>query len=114
MGATSKHFAAAELQCRCGCGHNGCAQALVDALEAFRAAVGLPVIVDSGYRCPEHNIRVAGHTAEDMETVARTIPAIKGIGRSDHGGFLHMDVRQSPGQWCYAANGQQCAYYPPA
>ena len=60
MGAISEHFPDTELQCHCGCGVNDCTQALVDALEAFRAAVGHPVIVDCAYRCPAHNRAVGG------------------------------------------------------
>ncbi len=104
----------------------------MDALEAFRAAVGKPVIINSGYRCPIHNaavggapnsqhmlgeaadIRVTGMTAGQLEAIARTIPAIKGIGRADHQQYLHIDVRSSPEIvcWCYTMNGATESYYP--
>ena len=130
MGAISEHFPDTELQCHCGCGVNDCTQALVDALEAFRAAVGHPVIVDCAYRCPAHNkvvggvefsrhvlgqaadVKVSGMTAADLEMIARGIPSIKGIGRADAQGYLHLDVRPDPAQWCYNAQGRQIAYYP--
>ncbi len=131
MGATSPHFSEKELACP-HCGVNGCQQALVDALEAFRAAVGMPVIIDSAYRCPEHNaavggalssqhlfglaadIRVNGKSAADLESIARAIPAIKGIGRSTPPmTYLHIDVRNTPAEWCYDTSGKQQAYYPP-
>lgn len=134
MGATSEHFSNAEMACRCGCGANECVPELLAALEAFRTAVGAPVIVNSGYRCPAHNaavggakasqhvlgraadVRVKGRTPAELEAVARTVPAIKGIGRDDHKGFVHLDVRETPSlvSWCYGTNGQQCPYYPPA
>ncbi len=130
MGATSENFKNEEMACP-HCGINGAQQALVDALEAFRAAVGMPVIIDSAYRCPVHNaavggaarsehmlglaadIRVPGKTAADLESIARTIPAIKGIGRSTPPmTYLHMDVRNTEAAWTYDASGKQQAYYP--
>jgi uncharacterized protein YcbK (DUF882 family) len=132
MGATGPHFSDTELACR-HCGVNACAQVLVDALEAFRARVDRPVLVNSAYRCPEHNaqaggagksehvaglaadIRVAGMTAAELEDVARQIPAIRGIGRDDHHDYVHIDVRPTPtvARWCYAVDGKWCGYYPP-
>ena len=132
MGATGPHFCDAELGCP-HCGENKCAKKLVDALEAFRAALGKPVLVDSAYRCRAHNaavggapdsehmrglaadIRVNGMTAAEMEAVARGIPSIRGIGRADRQGYVHVDVRPTPtlARWCYTADGKWCAYYPP-
>ncbi len=138
--ASSEHFSDDELQCQgtecgpefIGCHIIGTTQALVDALEAFRAAVGKPVIINSGYRCPVHNaavggapnsqhmlgeaadIRVTGMTAGQLEAYARTIPAIKGIGRADHAQYLHIDVRSSPTviAWTYGMDGRTEPYYP--
>ncbi len=128
--ASSEHFSDAELACA-HCGKNETTQALVDALEAFRAAVGKPVLINSAYRCPIHNaavggapnsqhmlgeaadIRVTGMTAGQLEAIARTIPAIKGIGRAPHQGYVHIDVRQSPEvvAWCYDMDGKTIPYY---
>ena len=142
MGASSPHFSDDELRCRgtnCSangtrpCGVNGCQQGLVDALEAFRALVGKPVVIDSAYRCEKHNaqaggagksehveglaadVRVNGMTAAQLESVARGIPAIRGIGRADHQRYVHIDVRPTPtlAQWCYSPDGRWCSYYPP-
>ncbi len=81
MGATSAHFSDEELQChgtKCGplgtgCRVNGCTEALVTALEAFRTEAmkhmffilapgeAFPgVIVNDAYRCPQHNAEVGG------------------------------------------------------
>lgn len=89
------------------------------------------VTLNDAYRCPDHNsstpnaakssehmlgqaadVRVSGLSAAELETIARTIPAIKGIGRADVQNYLHVDVRQLPGQWCYTATGASCKYYP--
>jgi hypothetical protein len=148
MGLTSKHFAEHELACRC-CGVNGMNQAALDVAEALRARLcgiqekDVPVDVRSGFRCAERNaaeggargsqhllgnaldISVKGMTAAELEIAARSIPEIHGIGRSDPGGYLHIDVRPLlPGQkiaeWCYQLhfNGKQwierqIPYYPP-
>jgi len=132
MGAASPHFSDAELACH-HCGVNECKQSLVDALEAFRAIVGKAVIVSSAYRCPQHNaeaggadrsehveglaadIRVAEMSPADMETAARRVPAIRGIGRNDHQQYIHVDVRPTLtlARWCYSPNGKWCGYYPP-
>lgn len=132
MGATGPHFSDAELACH-HCGANECTQALVDALEAFRALTGKPVIVSSGYRCRKHNaeaggvgksqhveglaadIRVEGLTAVELEAAARKIHAIRGIGRNDHRQYVHIDVRPTLtlARWCYSPDGTWCGYYAP-
>ena len=132
MGATGPHFSDAELRCKCGCGTNGCTQSLVDALEAFRAIAGKPVRITSAYRCPDHNkaiggakgsqhlkglaadIKVTGMTAAQLEQIALQTPGIRGIGRDDHNGFLHIDTRENKAHWCYDSSGRQCTYYAPA
>ena len=131
MGATGPNFSEAEMACH-HCGVNKCTQALVDALEAFRALAGRPVIVNSAYRCAKYNaqvggaaksqhvaglaadIRIAGMTAVQLEALAQRIAAIRGIGRSDQGQYIHIDVRRSPAlaRWCYGTDGKWCRYYP--
>ena len=131
MGATSEHFSDAELQCHCGCGVNDCTQALVEVLEAFRAVVGQPVTVDDAYRCPAHNaaihgashsehvqgiaadITVADKTAVELEAIAKTIPAIHGIGRDDFRNYVHIDTRPTSVEWCYNRAGAWVHYFPP-
>ena len=126
------HFSEAELACRgrnC-CGRtNGCKPELLTALEDLRALIGRPITVMSAYRCREHNaliggakksqhvegiaadIRVEGISVAALEAMARKVEAFKGIGRDDHGGYVHVDVRATPAQWCYEKSGKQCAYY---
>lgn len=83
---------------------------LAAAFEALRAAVGLPLVVLSGYRTPVHNRMVGGapdsqHVqgraldllppkgwhAIQLAAVARRIPQIRGLGV--YSGFVHIDVR---------------------
>lgn len=142
--ATSQHFGDAELAChgkKCGLERTGChvnlvQQSLLDALEAFRAEVGKPVLVDDAFRCAVHNaevggmshsehlqgiaadIRVDGMTAAELEAVAVKIPAIRGLGRDDFDQYLHIDTRQIPYRWCYehdltTKKVSVVLYYPP-
>jgi uncharacterized protein YcbK (DUF882 family) len=86
---------------------------LATAFEALRAAVGLPLVVQSAYRTPAHNRAVGGapHSqhvqgrALDLAppdgwspiallAVAQDIPAIRGLGLYDS--FIHIDVRPAP------------------
>jgi uncharacterized protein YcbK (DUF882 family) len=130
MGATSAHFTAAELACS-HCGVNNCTTELVTALEALRSRVGHPVHILSGYRCPIHNaavggvpasqhllgtaadVTVPGMTTAALESAAAQCHEIRGIGRDDHRGFVHVDVRRLPARWCYTAAGKDTAWYPP-
>lgn len=127
---TSVHYADTELRCP-HCLVNGCKQRLLDALEAFRAIAGKPVLINSAYRCAVHNkavggaprsqhvqgiaadIYVKGMTAAQLEAVARQVLAIKGIGRADFQSYLHLDLRKTRAEWCYGKDGKQVAYYPP-
>lgn len=127
---TSKHFTDKELACH-HCGVNACTQELVDALELLRMRAGLPVIVDSAYRCPAHNastpnaaknsqhqegtaadIKIPSLTAIQMYKVALTVPdfAAGGIGVAEHQGYIHVDVRPKVARWCYDIHGKSCAW----
>lgn len=125
----SAHFTDTELACH-HCGVNACTQELVDALEALRVSVGVPIQLDDAYRCPVHNaavggvphsqhelgmaadIKIQGMTPPRMYQAALRIPAFAngGIGVAEHGGYIHVDVRAVKARWCYGANGQQCAW----
>jgi len=135
----SEHFKDSELACK-HCGRNLVTKTLLEALEAFRSAVGKPVTVNSAYRCPEHNkavggapnsqhvlgqaadVSVKGKTPSELEAIARKIPEIRGIGRADHHGYIHIDVRHLDTPklatdyrflWCYDESNKQTAYYAP-
>jgi uncharacterized protein YcbK (DUF882 family) len=125
----SEHFSESELACP-HCGVNGVQKPLLVVLEAFRAAVGQPVTVNSAYRCPAHNaavggvlnsehvqgiaadIRVTGMSAAQLYDVAQTIPEITGLGRADVQKYVHIDTRRLPARWCYNAGGAWVSWYP--
>jgi len=55
----TEHFNLDEFRCPC-CGKVEIAYVIPYLLERIRLWVGQPVIVTSGYRCPEHNASVGG------------------------------------------------------
>lgn len=125
----SAHFTDKELACR-HCGVNGCQQELVDALEALRVLVGVPIVVNDAYRCPVHNSEVGGvpdsehvrgiaadivihgMTAMQMYESAKQIPAFRngGIGLAAAQNYIHVDTRKVLARWCYNAQGAWCAW----
>jgi len=59
MGDLSPHFSRKEFECR-GCGRLVLDDNLLDGLEALRKLAGVPVVVNAGYRCRQHNQEVGG------------------------------------------------------
>lgn len=109
----SPHFVEREFACK-HCGAARVSPHLVQHLERLRAAVGRPLHVVSGYRCPTHNRAVGGASrsrhlmgdAADLAfgyaTVAQAEAAgFTGIGR--RGPYaVHVDVRPGrPARWSY-------------
>lgn len=117
MGDISVHFYRHEFVCHC-CGAFQLDEKLLEGLEALRSIANAPVVVLCGYRCPEHNRRVAGRPgsqhllgkAADIriarmglqamyELAVRVAPfANGGIGVYDRD-FLHVDVRAQKARW---------------
>ena len=64
MAKDTAHFKVKEFACKCGCGlgrkEGELDQRVVDMAETIREALGVPVKVNSGCRCPEHNRRSKG------------------------------------------------------
>ncbi len=64
MSQLTPHFSLEEAQCPCGCvmppDIQKKAQAMAHIAEVVRAELGVPMIVDSWYRCPKHNVEVGG------------------------------------------------------
>jgi len=55
----SPHFQSSEFSCKC-CGETKINIELILALEKLRVLVNRPIIITSGYRCPQHNVEVGG------------------------------------------------------
>ena len=108
--AIAPHFTYRELACRC-CGSLHIEPKLLLALEWVRCALDCPLIITSGYRCPQHNLEIGSKnasqhrlgTAADIakpktsflhiyDTV-RHIPIIGGLGIYPQNNFFHIDVR---------------------
>ncbi len=55
-----QYFTENELKCKCGCGQLEYSSTLLDLLDEVRAEFGKPIIVNSCYRCSEHNNKIGG------------------------------------------------------
>lgn len=112
----SEHFDASEFACKCGCHglHNGADinPRLVQVLERARKIVEKPLVISSGYRCPNHNDAVGGvsnsqHTLGNAADVLFDNPPVlamaaeyagaDGIGIYEWG--CHIDVRGEKALW---------------
>ena len=89
---------------------------LVDVLDRTRERLGVPITVNSGYRCPEHNAEVGGvsdsqhvlGTAADITYDGIDIDRLAeiaeecgadGIGKYYYQDFVHIDVRGYAARW---------------
>lgn len=120
-----RYFKVEEFACRCGCGRNGIRSDFVSWLDGVRHELGAPMIVTSGYRCPEHNARVSTTGAEGPHTTGYAADfaasgamalriaeialrhGVRGLGlnqRGAHGSrFVHLDriTAGRPTVWTY-------------
>src|SRR5690554_4446602 len=116
------HFTLAEMECpHCRrLPEGGISQELLERLEALRARIGMPIQVNSGYRCPEHNRAVGGApksqhmlgTAADIAVAGMDPP---GLYVAAHGAgfrglflyntFVHVDVRPQIAAGDYRTRG---------
>jgi uncharacterized protein YcbK (DUF882 family) len=72
------HFVLREFQCRC-CGCVKLSPGLLERLEDLREALGRPIIVTSGYRCPAHN-RAVGGAARSLHMAGRAADVTAALG----------------------------------
>lgn len=118
MTKLSEHFDESEMRCPC-CNKVVVRHELIDRLEQlYRKMNASKIIVNSGYRCPEHSVAVGGYandahtlgmaadvtvykqdgTPYNVETVAfyANLLSFGGIGLMD-GNSIHLDVRDEGG-----------------
>jgi len=118
------HFNEDELRCKCGCGRMEFSDRAVRFLEQLRVRFGHAILINSGYRCPEHNaaesstglngphtvtanhnitvdVRIFGGSAYKLLHHAVNL-GFTGIGVSQKGQhskrFVHLDMIQPAGR----------------
>lgn len=91
---------------------------LASALQILRDKVGLPLTINSGFRCVKHNTAVGGaknsqhlygtaadvalpqgYSAVQFASAAESLSLFDGIGIYDN--FIHLDVRGTKARWDY-------------
>lgn len=115
----AKYFTESELSCPC-CGQTNIDDFFVHWLDDVREECGFPLMINSGYRCPEHNEKIGSKvnsahvkglavdiscTSSDkrfkiIEAAIRNGCTRIGIGKS----FIHLDISEELPQevfWLY-------------
>ena len=78
MAENTKNFKVSEFACKCGCG-NKVKQSIIDLCQKIRTKAGIPVRVNSGYRCEKHNAKVGGVSgSQHCAGVAADLSCAKG------------------------------------
>ena len=132
MGDLSKDFSCWEFKCHCGCGFDNVDIRLIKNLQAVRDKADRKVIINSGCRCKNQNLReggapnsmhlygmaadiaIPGIPVRDVYMLVKDFPEFMGIGVSGIGGFVHVDVRrvQARALWTYI-NGRPAPWVEP-
>src|SRR5690606_7671687 len=82
-----QHFVMSEFACK-HCGANDIYDTFVDKLDELRARFGRPLIVTSGFRCPDHNARVSSTGRTGPHTTGRAVDF--NVNRSDAYDLLRL------------------------
>lgn len=127
IAVTLRYFKLEEFACHCGCGTNLIDAQYVQHMDDLRHEYGLPIRVNSGYRCPKHNTEVsdtgetgphttgrAGDYSVDRGNAYKLLKlalnrGFTGIGVAQKGAarYLHLDTlpsapgRPRPTIWSY-------------
>lgn len=87
---------------------------LLEVLNAIRSEVGIPIVINSGYRCPEHNAEVGGSPKSqhvegtaadirwkdmDVDDAALIADYCGADGIGVYSTFVHVDVRGVKARW---------------
>lgn len=120
------NFSEDEFRCS-HCGQADMDPAFLERLQTIRTIVNAPLVVSSGYRCPEHNDRVSSTGRDGPHTTGRAVDlavsrglahkviaaalatGVTGLGvnQKGRGRFLHLDdLPEAPGRprptvWSY-------------
>lgn len=126
----SKYFTDDELRCKCSCGQVKMDPVFLAKLDQLREMLGVPMVIDSGYRCENHpaekakdgtttgahvqgkavDVKVCGAAATRLISAAHAL-GFAGFGVKQHGPmegrYIHIDYASgSPAQprpfmWSY-------------
>lgn len=109
------NFTLAEIACPC-CGEVWVDPAAMNALQAMRDALRMPLKINSGHRCAAHNAKIKGAANSEHLRLAFDV-ALSGINpRAFHDAairagfyglgygedYLHLDTRAAPVRWHYS------------
>lgn len=118
----SKNFKSEEFACKC-CGKCEVDPKLIEKLQLVRSIVGVPIYINSGYRCDKHNrevcgssksqhvsgkaadIRIHNMSVEQMYNICKGF--FNGVGIYPEQHFIHVDVRDNPTTWVYLKSKKQ-------
>ena len=67
------NFKAQEFACKCGCGINGMSPKTLDLCQDLRRKCGFPLMITSGYRCPNHNSSVSETGTDGPHTTGEAL-----------------------------------------
>ncbi len=120
-----ENFTEDEFRCKCGCGRADMDPLFLRELQALRKRFGFPMVVTSGFRCPEPNAAVSSTGLAGPHTTGRAADfrvdrqrawwlnkclngCFSGIGYQQKGGgrFMHLDTLSAmqaprPNLWTY-------------